>query len=169
MKSKSQRNRYKKFQNLSRKQQWRRLRATGTSTSANTSFINPFRQLQASTRVSRSDVAAQTLAPVTSTNAVGNLASLSTSILDSSDDTETMPTNCHFESTVVANESTELNAATMPIAVEDESTDFQGEPLLSNERDLSFLDSTKAWSILEPNVPHAAVTRLLQCLNNFHP
>ena len=57
----------------------------------------------------------------------------------------------------------------MPIAVEDESSDFQGEPLLSNERDLSLLDSIKAWSILGPNVPHAAVTRLLQYLNNFHP
>ena len=81
---------------------------------SNTNLTNPFRQLQASTRVSRSDVAAQMLAPVTSTNAVGNLASLNTgtSILDSLDDTETMPTNCHFESTAVENESTELNAAT---------------------------------------------------------
>ena len=110
------------------------------------------------------------LAPVTSTNATGNLASLSSSIFDSSDDTETMPINCHFESTVVENEiQIELNAATMPIAVEDESSNFQGKSLLSNERDLSLLNSIKAWSILEPNVPHAAVTRLLQCLNNFHP
>ena len=83
MKSKSQRKGYKKFQNLSRQQQWRRLYATDASTSANTSFTNRFRQLQASTRVLRSDVAAQMLAPLTSTKAVGNLASLSTSILDS--------------------------------------------------------------------------------------
>ena len=42
------------------------------------------------------------------------------------------------ESTVVENEiQIELNAATMPIAVEDESSDFQGKSLSSNETDLS--------------------------------
>ena len=46
---------------------------------------------------------------------------------------------------------------------------FQNETCWTNINNLSLLDSITAWSVLEPNVPHAAVTRLLQSLNHFHP
>jgi len=39
----------------------------------------------------------------------------------------------------------------------------------SRTHSLSPLQSITAWCVLEPNVPHAAVTRLLQSLYKFHP
>jgi len=87
-----------------------------------------------------------------------------------SDDVETLSTNCHVENPVTENKSAEFIAATVPTVVQFPLFHaFQIKPFLANRNSLSLLDSITAWTILEPNVPHVAVIRLLQSLNNFHP
>ena len=102
-----------------------------------------------------------------------------TSRVDSCDNADPFPNSCQILFSVATAASDEegnglelCDARISSIAADSNNSlfrNFQNETCWTGINDLSLLDSITAWSVLESNVPHAAVTRLLLSLNGFHP
>ena len=175
MKSKSLRRIYKRFYNLSRQQQWRRLRKAlnpGTCRGA-------MSEQMFSSPLSISEPGTHTRDPTTGPgDTAESLPASVTSRVDSCDNADPFPNSCQILYSVETAASDEegnglelCDARISSIATDLNNSsfrNFQNETCWTGISDLSLLDSITAWSVLEPNVPHAAVTKLLLSLNRFH-